>query len=381
MRRLRVPRLVRHRSCAVACRAGCATRAPTAIGYGAQVRAYLLLVTDRYPNADPTSDARVGAAGRRVHPVRLVGDAHDLRRSRLTVFFRLPLRIPTSSGCALVDRARSFAVIMRLVRHAFSGHRRGALHRFISSLVRYELHVYAFLLLSRTRSPASPVHRARIRSTSSSGGPQRQNRWKTGFRLFLLVPALLVDSALWYGLFTSRGPHLVLRARHRLRAVGTAQPLGLRAPLPRADERVRVPLTDRYPHASPLEGEDPSRRGRSNRRATRRIAAARCSRAAVGGCAHGCSGARRCRRTTCRTSTSTRCFPSHELHRAQHYSERGASPLAREDDHPARGARPLRALRRPLDARVGGRADRHRDAARDDRLRASSGRRSCRLPS
>src|SRR5438067_8576414 len=40
------------------------------------------------------------------------------------------------------------------------------------------------------------------------------------------------------------------------------------------------------------------------------------------------------------------------------------------DDRGAAGARRLRALRRPLDPRVGGGADRHRDAARDAGLRA-----------
>src|SRR3989440_6289927 len=45
-----------------------------------------------------------------------------------------------------------------------------------------------------------------------------------------------------------------------------------------------------------------------------------------------------------------------------------AALLAREDRRAARGPRPLRPLRRALDARVRGGADRHRDAARDDRL-------------
>ena len=46
-----------------------------------------------------------------LHPVRLDGDAHDLRRSRLTVFFRLPLLIPhlfwLGSGDPRVPRRRS----------------------------------------------------------------------------------------------------------------------------------------------------------------------------------------------------------------------------------------------------------------------------------
>src|SRR5204862_6986069 len=63
------------------------------LGYSAQVLAYLLLVTDRYPSADPTALlAHVQRPPE--HPVHLVGDPEDLRRSRVTVFFRLPLAAP-----------------------------------------------------------------------------------------------------------------------------------------------------------------------------------------------------------------------------------------------------------------------------------------------
>ena len=63
------------------------------VGYTAQMLAYLLLVTDRYPNADPT--AMLADVPRPPqHVVHLVGDADDLRFSRVTVFFRLPLAIP-----------------------------------------------------------------------------------------------------------------------------------------------------------------------------------------------------------------------------------------------------------------------------------------------
>ena len=63
------------------------------VGYGAQVRAYTMLITDIYPSTDPTALLH-SVEPPPAHPVRLVGDAHDLRRSRLTVFFRLPLLIP-----------------------------------------------------------------------------------------------------------------------------------------------------------------------------------------------------------------------------------------------------------------------------------------------
>jgi len=67
------------------------------VGYTAQMLAYVLLVTDRYPNADPTAMLTTVPRPPQ-HDVYLVGDAHDLRHSRVLVFFRLPLLIRTSSG-------------------------------------------------------------------------------------------------------------------------------------------------------------------------------------------------------------------------------------------------------------------------------------------
>ncbi len=75
------------------------------VGYNAQVAAYTLLLTDRYPNPDPGAIlAELPPPPR--HPVRLVEDASDLRRSRLTVFFRLPLAIPHVVWLALLVAAR-----------------------------------------------------------------------------------------------------------------------------------------------------------------------------------------------------------------------------------------------------------------------------------
>ena len=62
-----------------------------ALGYGAQATAYVLLLTDRYPNSDPAVVEPTQALP--LHPVRIeVTDS--LRRSRLTVFFRVLLVVP-----------------------------------------------------------------------------------------------------------------------------------------------------------------------------------------------------------------------------------------------------------------------------------------------
>ena len=61
------------------------------LSYGAQLWAYLLLLTDRYPSSDPLT--AIGPLPVRNAPVRIEAGG-DLRRSRLTVFFRVLLALP-----------------------------------------------------------------------------------------------------------------------------------------------------------------------------------------------------------------------------------------------------------------------------------------------
>ncbi len=104
------------------------------IGYRAQVLAYLLLVTERYPNSDPyaiLSDVPAPPVASRSPRRRLRG----LRRSRVTVFFRLPLVIPhCSSGSALWSVLAGLAVILQwfvtLVRRTPGS---TSFHRFVSA--------------------------------------------------------------------------------------------------------------------------------------------------------------------------------------------------------------------------------------------------------
>ena len=65
------------------------------VGYGAQAWAYMLLLTDRYPNSDPEAfDLDWTLPPHQVH-LQLSDDG---RRSRLTVFFRLLLVLPHLCG-------------------------------------------------------------------------------------------------------------------------------------------------------------------------------------------------------------------------------------------------------------------------------------------
>jgi hypothetical protein len=227
-----------------------------AIGYTAQTTAYLLLVTDRYPSADPTEMLLAVTDRPPRHPVRVVGDPYDLRRSRVTVFFRLLLAIPHLIWVVLWGFVAFFAAIAQWFVTLFRGTPASALHRFISSYIRYRLHVIAFLLLVANPFPGFTGKPGLYPLDLEVEGPRRQNRWKTGFRIPLAIPAILVNAALSGALFTAA----VLTWFYGL--VKGSAPWGLRnlsAYALRYDAQTNgyfYLVTDVYPHASPLEGED-----------------------------------------------------------------------------------------------------------------------------
>jgi hypothetical protein len=224
-----------------------------AIGYSAQTFAYLLFVTDRYPSADPT--AMLGDVERPPeHPVRLVGDAHDLRRSRLTVFFRVLLAVPHLIWVCLWAIAAFFAAIASWFVTLVSGTPPASLHRFLSRFLRYSLHVSAYVYLAANPFPAFSGDPGSYPLDLELPPPGRQNRWKTAFRILLAVPAIAVNGALSSALLIAS----VLTWFASL-ATGSA-PWGLRNLMAYAlrygaqlDAYLLI-LTDDYPHASPLEG-------------------------------------------------------------------------------------------------------------------------------
>jgi hypothetical protein len=227
------------------------------IGYSAQMLAYLLLVTDRYPNADPT--AMLGSVERPpTHPVHLVGDADDLRFSRVTVFFRLLLAIPHIVWLVLWSIVAVLAAIVTWFATLFTGTPPAGLHRFLSRYVRYSLHVSAFLYLVANPFPGFAGQEGLYPLDLELPGPLRQNRWKTGFRIFVAIPALIVNSALGWGLAVAAFLTWFVAL-----ATGAA-PWGLRnfsAYALRYAAQVDAYfflITDAYPHASPLEGAAPT---------------------------------------------------------------------------------------------------------------------------
>jgi hypothetical protein len=225
------------------------------IGYTAQLLAYLLLVTDRYPFADPAPIL----ATVEPPPVHLVHttDSDDLRRSRLTVFFRPLLAIPHIVWLVLWAIVFVFSVFFNWFVTLFRGTPAGPLHRFNARFIRYELHVYAYLFLAANPFPGFTGIPGSYPVDVVLPEPARQNRWKTFFRGVLTVPAWFIVSALGLALYVTAilGWFLGL-------VRGTSSPglhkLAVYALRYHAQTNAFANLlTDVYPNASPLEGAEP----------------------------------------------------------------------------------------------------------------------------
>lgn len=220
-----------------------------AIGYAAQVYAFFLLVTPRYPDSDPLKSP--AAAHAEPHPVA-VANADDLRRSRITVFFRGLLALPHLVWLALWAILALLALIPHSLGTLFTGRPPERIHAFLSRYVAYAVHVGAFLWLAANPFPGFTGTPGTYPVEAQLPGPAKQGRWITFFRWLLILPAFLVGSALgavqliagllgwWAALVTGRMPEglrnlsvWALRYNAQLQAYGLL-------------------LTERYPYAGPV---------------------------------------------------------------------------------------------------------------------------------
>jgi hypothetical protein len=224
------------------------------VGYSAQLGAYALILTDRYPNSDPLALLETVPRPAQ-HPVYLVGEAQGLRRSRLLVLFRLPLFFPHYVWLYLWGLVVGLVSIVNWFATLIMGRPPRPFYRFVSRYIRYEFHVFAFLTVAANPFPGF---------TGQAGSypldlaipeePQRQNRWKTLFRVILAIPAFLVSFALYVLLVVAS----ILTWFVAL--IRGSAPWGLRNVmaytlryLAQTNAYLYL-LTDAYPHASPLEG-------------------------------------------------------------------------------------------------------------------------------
>jgi hypothetical protein len=169
------------------------------LGYGAQVWAYLFVLTSRYPDSDP--EAVLGELTSRSDPIG-VEIEDDFRRSRLTVFFRLPLVFPHLVWLTLWGAIALVAAIATWAATLARGRPPAALHRFLSAYVRYQAHVYAFISLIANPFPGFAGSARSYPAEVAIQAPQRQNRWTVAFRLLLALPAWFLAAAYGVVLWT-----------------------------------------------------------------------------------------------------------------------------------------------------------------------------------
>jgi hypothetical protein len=162
------------------------------LSYAAQVWAYLTLLTDRYPSSDPLT--AIGPLPAREDPIRLES-SDDLRRNRLTVFFRLLLAIPHLIWLTLWGVVSFFAAIGNWFATLFTGTQPAGLHRFLSAYTRYQQHVFAYLYLIGNPFPGFTGERGSYPIEIRIAERSRQNRWLVGFRIVLALPAFVIANA------------------------------------------------------------------------------------------------------------------------------------------------------------------------------------------
>jgi hypothetical protein len=217
------------------------------VGYSAQTLSYYLLLTDRYPSSEPSL---AGPMALPEHPVELEL-TDDLARPRLLVFFRILLALPHLVWLSLWTVVVVLTAIAGWLATLFTARLPGPLHRFHAAYVRYATHVSAFVHLVGGPFPGFVGAEGSYPVDIRIAPPTRQNRWRTGFRLILAIPALAVSGAYGgiqfavavLGWFSSLARGRMPEGMRNLGAVSLRYHAQTGAYL--------LFLTDRYPYAAP----------------------------------------------------------------------------------------------------------------------------------
>jgi 2-(1,2-epoxy-1,2-dihydrophenyl)acetyl-CoA isomerase len=133
------------------------------------------------------------------HPIRLVV-TDDLKRWRLTVAFRWLLALPHILVLGLWQDLALPVVFVNWLISLAKGRPSSGVHAWTSRLVRYQVHVYAYLFFvadpypSFRGWPGYPVD-----LVVPPPGPQA--RWKTALRIVLVIPAYVFAVVLSYVMY------------------------------------------------------------------------------------------------------------------------------------------------------------------------------------
>lgn len=128
------------------------------------------------------------------HPIKLVV-TDDLRRSRLTVFFRLLLAIPLFIWLLLWGIAAAVATVIAWFAALFTKRVPVGIHNFLAGYLRYQVHVLAYATLAANPYPAFNGN-SDYPIDIVVAPPEEQGRLGVFFRTLLALPALFLGNAM-----------------------------------------------------------------------------------------------------------------------------------------------------------------------------------------
>jgi hypothetical protein len=125
------------------------------------------------------------------HPIGLIVD-DDLKRTRLTVFFRLLLAIPQAIWLAIWGIAVYVVMVIAWFAALFTGRVPQGLHDFIARYLRALTHLSSYLLLLADPWPPFSGAAGAYPVDLRVDPPAPQSRLTVFFRMLLAIPALLL---------------------------------------------------------------------------------------------------------------------------------------------------------------------------------------------
>jgi hypothetical protein len=134
------------------------------------------------------------------HPIRLTV-ADDLKRWRLTVALRILLALPHLAVLGLWSYLVALVGIVNWVITLVRGRPAAGIAAWTTRFVRYQTHVYAYLYFVADPFPSFRGWAGTYPVDLAVDPPGRQARWKTLFRIVLVLPAYVFTVVLQYVLY------------------------------------------------------------------------------------------------------------------------------------------------------------------------------------
>jgi hypothetical protein len=125
------------------------------------------------------------------HPIGLIVE-DDLKRNRLTVFFRLLLAIPLAIWLAIWGIVTYIVVVIAWFAALFTGRVPDGLHNFMARFLRASTHLTAYVFLLADPWPPFSGEQGSYPVDLRVDPPAPQSRVTVFFRIILAIPALVL---------------------------------------------------------------------------------------------------------------------------------------------------------------------------------------------